>query len=161
MDEKKVDKLGRKVLNAFTRRITDEVFLFIERNPEFLKEYQNLVKEFSAHGVNAALGKMITEAYGLENDGKETRPDCPLLKKYSRHKLDWDKRKKNVAITPQAKLYGDGNLFTPKKKKRRPAPKKEQPKITHKPEEDRQGSLFEETNLFPGTKKDGDEDAGR
>ena len=129
MDDKKVERLGRKVLDAFTRRITDEIFLYLGRDPELLREYQELVQEYSAHGVNAALGKMITRAYALENDGMERRPVSPLLKKYSRHRLDWKKVTAKDGKAVRKSPYDDGNLFEKKKKKRRPAaPRPKAPK---------------------------------
>jgi hypothetical protein len=117
MDDKKVERLGRKVLDAFTRRITDEIFLYLGRDPELLREYQELVQEYSAHGVNAALGKMITRAYALENDGMERRPVSPLLKKYSRHRLDWKKVTAKDGKAIRKSPYDDGNLFAEKKEK--------------------------------------------
>lgn len=65
--KRKIERLGRKAITAFTKRLTDEIFLFIERDPALLKEYKEAVKTYSAHSVNATLGKMIAEAYGLGN----------------------------------------------------------------------------------------------
>ena len=75
--------MGRKAITAFTKRLTDEIFLFIERDPALLKEYKEAVKTYSAHSVNATLGKMIAEAYGLGNLQKESNPDSALLKRYT------------------------------------------------------------------------------
>lgn len=66
-EKRKIERLGRKAITAFTKRLTDEIFLFIERDPALLKEYKEAVKTYSAHSVNATLGKMIAEAYGLGN----------------------------------------------------------------------------------------------
>ncbi len=112
---KKAEKLGKKVLTLFTQRITDEIFLFMQRNPELLKEYQEAVKSSSAHGVNAVIGKMITEAYDLENLNKETNPDCPLLKKYTRHGVRWKEDKKTRMHKDV--MYGGSSLFNNHKKR--------------------------------------------
>ena len=60
----KAEQLGKKLLNQFTRQITDAVFLFLENEPALYQEYQEVLKESSQSSVNSVLGKMITEAYG-------------------------------------------------------------------------------------------------
>ena len=92
-EKRKIERLGRKAITAFTKRLTDEIFLFIERDPALLKEYKEAVKTYSAHSVNATLGKMIAEAYGLGNLQKESNPDSALLKRYTRHYVYWDRNK--------------------------------------------------------------------
>jgi hypothetical protein len=118
-EDRKAEKLGRKVINAFTRRITDEIFLFLERDPELVKEYRAAVKKYSAHSVNAALGKMISEAYGLGNLSKETKPDCPLLKRYTRHYVRWDQVGEKKRTGKSEKDYAETGLFAQKPKKQR------------------------------------------
>ena len=76
----KTEKLGKKLLSRFTRQLTDQVFLFLQQDPELYQEYQALVRESSSNGVNSVLGRMITEAYDLVNLNKETHPQSPLLK---------------------------------------------------------------------------------
>ena len=112
---KEAEQLGKKVLTLFTQRITDEIFLFLQRNPELLAEYRKAVQHSSAHGVNAVLGKMITEAYDLENLNKETNPDCPLLKKYTRHGVRW-KKDKSTRLQKKV-MYGGNSLFSSHKKR--------------------------------------------
>lgn len=82
-EKRKIERLGRKAITAFTKRLTDEIFLFIERDPALLKEYKEAVKTYSAHSVNATLGKMIAEAYGLGNlqKGKQSG-QCALKALY-------------------------------------------------------------------------------
>ena len=47
-EKRKIERLGRKAITAFTKRLTDEIFLFIERDPALLKEYKEAVKTYSA-----------------------------------------------------------------------------------------------------------------
>jgi hypothetical protein len=138
-DDKQVEKLGRKVINAFTRRITDEIFLFMEGSPELLREYKAVVKRYSSHSVNAALGKMICVAYGLENLTVETKPDSPLLKKYTRHYVNWNRtRKKRKRVARD--ISGQMGLFAEKRPKR----KVSRPARRRMPAEPaRENSLFE------------------
>ena len=80
------------------------------------------MKNSSAHGVNAVLGKMITEAYDLENLNKETNPESKLLKKYTRHGVRWDKdRTRRMA---KKVMYGGEDLFSGETKRRETPVKK-------------------------------------
>ena len=121
---KEAEALGRKVLELFTYRITDEIFQFIEKHPELLEQYREAVKNSSAHGVNAVWGKMITEAYDLENLNKETNPESKLLKKYTRHGVRWDKdRTRRMA---KKVMYGGEDLFSGETKRRETPVKKDE-----------------------------------
>lgn len=120
----KTEKLGKKLLSRFTRQITDQVFLFLQEDPELYAEYQAQVRESTANGVNSVLGRMITEAYDLVNLNKEKHPRSPLLKKYTRHAVRWEKDDLEVQ---KKVLYGDRDLFSPKTKpseERKVPPKK-------------------------------------
>ncbi len=105
----KAEQLGKKLLNQFTRQITDAVFLFLENEPALYQEYQEVLKESSQSSVNSVLGKMITEAYGLDNLNKETHPKSQLLKKYTRHSVRWEKK---LTQARRKVLYGGETLFT-------------------------------------------------
>lgn len=117
----KAEQLGKKVLTRFTRRIVDQVFLFIQNDPELLREYQEVVRESTPNGVNSVLGRMITEAYDLINLNKEKRPESRLLKKYTRHAVRWEKE--DLQLQKKV-MYGDQDLFSLKpvqeKRKRNP-----------------------------------------
>lgn len=122
----KTEKLGKKLLSRFTRQITDQVFLFLQEDPELYQEYQERVRESTANGVNSVLGRMVTEAYDLVNLNKEKHPRSPLLKKYTRHAVRWEKD--NLEVQKKV-LYGDRNLFSsqPKSAEEKRAPKKKGP----------------------------------
>lgn len=133
----KAEQLGKKVLTRFTRRIVDEVFLFIQNDPELLQEYQDVVRESTPNGVNSVLGRMITEAYDLINLNKEKRPESTLLKKYTRHAVRWEKE--DLQLQKKV-MYGDQDLFslkpaTEKTEKKEKKPRKRGPE---------QESLFQE-----------------
>ena len=122
----KTEKLGKKLLSRFTRQITDQVFLFLQEDPELYQEYQERVRESTANGVNSVLGRMVTEAYDLVNLNKEKHPRSPLLKKYTRHAVRWEKD--NLEVQKKV-LYGDRNLFSSQTKsaEEKRAPKKKGP----------------------------------
>lgn len=122
----KAEQLGKKVLTRFTRRIVDQVFLFIQDDPELLREYQQVVRESTPNGVNSVLGRMITEAYDLINLNKEKRPESRLLKKYTRHAVRWEKE--DLQLQKKV-MYGDQNLFSlkPVQEKKEKKPRKRGP----------------------------------
>ena len=130
-EKRKIERLGRKAITAFTKRLTDEIFLFIERDPALLKEYKEAVKTYSAHSVNATLGKMIAEAYGLGNLQKESNPDSALFKE--------EKKRREKEREQALGLFGRS-----RRKRRTKAVKK--PRVASAP------SL--EKNLFDGSGHD-------
>lgn len=133
----KAEQLGKKVLTRFTRQIVDQVFLFIQNDPELLKEYQDVVRESTPNGVNSVLGRMITEAYDLINLNKEKRPQSRLLKKYTRHAVRWEKE--DLQLQKKV-MYGDQDLFSLKPVPDKPE-KKEKKARKRGPEQE---SLFQE-----------------
>ena len=133
----KAEQLGKKVLTRFTRQIVDQVFLFIQNDPELLQEYQDVVRESTPTGVNSVLGRMITEAYDLINLNKEKRPQSRLLKKYTRHAVRWEKE--DLQLQKKV-MYGDQDLFSLKPVPDKPE-KKEKKARTRGPEQE---SLFQE-----------------
>lgn len=119
----KAEKLGKKALTKFTKVITDQFFLFLENDAHLLKEYKAAVKEGTQQSVNSVLGKIITDAYHLENIGIENNPECMLLKKYTKHKVQLPKKKLITDDVPER--YRGSNLFAePKVKEKKPPVKK-------------------------------------
>ena len=106
----KTEKLGKKLLSRFTRQLTDQVFLFLQQDPELYQEYQALVRKSSSNGVNSVLGRMITEAYDLVNLNKETHPPVPAAEKVTRHAIRWEKEDLEVQ---KKVLYGDRTCSLP------------------------------------------------
>ena len=44
-EKRKIERLGRKAITAFTKRLTDEIFLFIERDPARCRVMKTLLPE--------------------------------------------------------------------------------------------------------------------
>jgi len=104
--ETKTEKLGHKAIRKFTKCITDQLFIFIQQDEELFKEYLEAATESTTQGVNSVLGKMITEAYHLENVGVEAAPKSQLLKKYTRHTVS----KKGITDDVPEMLKGDNSF---------------------------------------------------
>jgi hypothetical protein len=79
------DEYAGQVINQFIRKITDNVFLFIEQNDDIMKEYMTNVNRYGLDKVNMALGLKIKEILRLENDGINNDPKSKLIKSYTYH----------------------------------------------------------------------------
>lgn len=144
----KTEKFGKKVLDKYTACITDQIFLYIQSDAHLLKEYRALIKEAGNQRFNSVFGKMITEAYHLENDGLDHNPECTLLTKYTKHKLQRPKKKAITDDVPD--IYKGSDLFAPPKKNKKLLKIREalepKPKPKAKPKKTKKG--IEEAELF-------------
>jgi hypothetical protein len=68
------------VISRKNKTITDEVFLLIQSNRQFMQEYLQLVHEKGLDVVNRHIGKMVMQKYGLTpDDGRNTEPKSTLI----------------------------------------------------------------------------------
>ena len=74
-----------QVVDHFIREITDNVFLFIERDDDVMREYMTNVNRFGLDAVNKAIGLKIKERLSLQNGGENTKPKSRLIKGYTYH----------------------------------------------------------------------------
>lgn len=74
-----IDKLNEK--------ITNEVFLIIEKDPELRKEYDLIISRLSPKEVNRFIGRTVKDAYKLENaDTRENSPSSTLISSHQKLK---------------------------------------------------------------------------
>ena len=82
-----IEDLVRKILSGFSRPypmdITDQVFLTIEHNLEYLRLYR-LYSGENTNGANAMIGKMVKEITGLKVKGTCRSPQATLIKTYTK-----------------------------------------------------------------------------
>lgn len=77
MDAKKV---GKNAIKLFNRRITDEIFLTIQRDRNLMREYLEAVRKQGAETVNQEIGKIVKAAYKLtDSKEREENPSCTLI----------------------------------------------------------------------------------
>jgi hypothetical protein len=68
------------VISRKNKKITDEVFLLIQNDRQFMQEYLQLVHEKGLDVVNQHIGKMVMQKYGLtHNDDRNTEPESTLI----------------------------------------------------------------------------------
>lgn len=77
-----VVKFASKVLDRFSKEITDQVFLMIENDRELFQEYLRLVSNESLDVVNRNIGKLVKERYKLKNLTRKKQPKSKLIKSH-------------------------------------------------------------------------------
>lgn len=67
------------------KRITNEIFMIIQNNPELMQEYLRAVEVNGLDLVNKIIGKEIKNAYRLTNiDDREDDPCCTLIQSHQK-----------------------------------------------------------------------------
>ncbi len=70
-----LNEFSEAVLQQFSKRITDEVFLMIQNDNELMYQYLKLVEEKGLTVVNQQIGKKIKIRFNLTNE--ITRNEIP------------------------------------------------------------------------------------
>lgn len=82
-----IEDLVNEILKKFNRpypeNITDQVFLAIEHNQEYLRLYK-LYSGEETSTANAMIGKMVKEITGLKVKGTCRNPESSLIKTYTK-----------------------------------------------------------------------------
>lgn len=79
-----INSFTEKVVNRFSKEITDHVFLMIENDRELFQEYLRLVSDTKLDTVNQAIGKKIKDEYCLTNSIRQNKPKSKLIKSHQR-----------------------------------------------------------------------------
>jgi len=78
-----IKKFADKVLDKFSKEITDQIFLSIQNNRELMHEYLRLISENSIDTVNQQIGKAVKNRYKLNNtDSKQDDPKSTLIQSH-------------------------------------------------------------------------------
>lgn len=59
---------AKKVIEAFRKDLTDNIFLYIENDEDLMNEYLDAISESDRKTVNSWLGKLIKEEFSVENE---------------------------------------------------------------------------------------------
>ena len=80
-----LSNFNKKVLDKYSKTITNSVFLMIQNDRELMKEYLDLVQEKSLIVVNQNLGKAIKKRFYLENyHEREEEPTSTLIQSHQK-----------------------------------------------------------------------------
>jgi hypothetical protein len=82
--EDKINNFAEKVIDLFSKEITDQVFLMIENDKFLFQEYLRLVSDTKLDTVNQIIGKKVKERYKLHNLTRRDRPKSKLIKSHQK-----------------------------------------------------------------------------
>lgn len=85
--KRNINELIAAVIAAKNKRITDEVFLLIQNDREFMQDYLRLVEEKGLDSVNQLIGAGVKKKYSLENDDqRNSEPESSLIQSHQQFK---------------------------------------------------------------------------
>jgi hypothetical protein len=82
----KIDDFTNKVLNSYSKEITDQVFLYIQNDRELMHEYLTLINSNDIRYVNSQIAKAIKERYGLTPLENKGVPKSSLIQSFEEFK---------------------------------------------------------------------------
>ncbi len=77
----------KSVLDKMMIGFKDSVFLFIQNDKVFMKQYLRLVETNGLDSVNTTIGKQIKDIMNLGNLDECKEPKSTLITTYTEHKL--------------------------------------------------------------------------
>jgi len=78
-----VDVFASKLMDSFSKDITDRVFLHIQENRDLMKSYLRLVESDGLDNVNRVIGKAIKLKLNLDNLPKRNKePKSTLIQSH-------------------------------------------------------------------------------
>lgn len=75
-----------KVLERYTKQITDEIFCFIQNDRELLHEYMLLLNSHSLDTLNINIAKRIKDKYDFKSGKINKEPKSNLIQSYTEFK---------------------------------------------------------------------------
>jgi hypothetical protein len=83
MSQVQIDAFVKKVIDHKNKQITDEVFLLIQNDRKFMREYLRLVETDKLNVVNMRIGKQVKAAYNLTNAAtRNSKPTSTLIESF-------------------------------------------------------------------------------
>ena len=76
-------EIADAAIAQLNKRITDEVFLIIQKDPKLMHEYLRAVEANGLDTVNQTVGRSVKERYNLTNaDTRQKRPASTLIQSH-------------------------------------------------------------------------------
>ncbi len=80
---KEISILANSAISALNNRITDEIFLQIQKDKLLMKKYLELIENEGLSTVNKMIGKIVKSSYALKNaDYRDHTPKSTLIFSY-------------------------------------------------------------------------------
>lgn len=76
--------LANRATSLLNKRITDEVFLTIQRDPQLMYDYLRAVEEHGLDTVNRTIGRHVKEKYHLTNADRAKKPQSTLIQTHQK-----------------------------------------------------------------------------
>lgn len=77
-----------EIVNAaiakMNKKITNEIFLIIQNDPELMYQYLRSVERDGLDKVYQDIGRIVKSSYHLVNDGRENNPTCTLIQSHQK-----------------------------------------------------------------------------
>lgn len=80
-------QLAEEAIRIFNKRITNEIFLLIQKDKNLMHSYLKAVEEHGLDNVNQTIGKAVKQSYNLTNlNDREENPSCTLIQSHQKFK---------------------------------------------------------------------------
>lgn len=77
------NEIADMAISIMNKRITNEIFLIIQKDRKLMKEYLRAVEKDGLDFVNQTIGRKVKEAYNLTNlNDREDNPSCTLIQSH-------------------------------------------------------------------------------
>lgn len=78
-------EIAAKAIEQLNQKITDEVFLIIQKDRQLMHQYLRAVEKDGLDQVNQIIGKTVKLHYHLENaDSRQENPVSPLIQSHQK-----------------------------------------------------------------------------
>lgn len=87
MKKRTIEELVNDAIANKNKQITDEVFLLIQKSPDFMYSYLRLVEDYGLDSVNQKIGAGVKNRYNLKNDDQRNKtPSSTLIQSHQEFK---------------------------------------------------------------------------
>jgi hypothetical protein len=81
----KPNLIAKEAIKILNKRITNEVFLIIQKDKVLMHEYLRSIEAYGLDNVNQSIGKEVKNSYRLTNmNDREEDPSCTLIQSHQK-----------------------------------------------------------------------------
>ena len=79
----KPQEIAQQAISKMDKKITNEIFLIIQNDPELMYKYLKAVEQSDLGTVNRTIGKEVKRSYRLNNiNERDNSPVCTLIQSH-------------------------------------------------------------------------------
>ena len=84
-----LNEFQNRIIEQFSKTITDKVFLMIQNDRELLSDYLHLLEHNKLNILNSSIAKEVKKRYKLQNrDLKNKNPQSYLIQSFEEFEID-------------------------------------------------------------------------